>query len=298
MDTAMKRMETSTNIRNWVHKFRTNKLQHEVTRDSARIYDFYHSMHLPYVSQRFGKAGSAMSPKFLRKNIHRLELTLVRQGSTYIAGNLLLHKRNGEVESWVMGLKDGDPSYLRTGAGAYLYYRNILDLADRGFNKLSCGWSRTFLHDGVLQHKKFWGMRLVDTYHSGSLMMALNDSPQTRAFFRNTPLIGVTNNKLTGMLFVSESDVRSEHDLIQLHRKYHIPGMDRLRVLAEGDPAKHPVVPSELKGDLSLEPADRFFGTPVVRAHTAPDHPALTAPHRRSRDPSDEPASKSTRITS
>jgi hypothetical protein len=96
------------------------------------------------------------------------------------------------------------------------------------------------------------------------------------------------------MLFVSEGDVQSEHDLIQLHRQYHIPGMDRLRVLAGGRLA----VPDDIKGDLTIESADHFFRSSDVHAHPAPDHRAVSAPHRRFRDQPDQAAPQSTRITS
>jgi hypothetical protein len=88
--------------------------------------------------------------------------------------------------------------------------------------------------------------------------VALNDSPQTKTFFQNNPMIGVSNNKLTGILF-AQSEPLSEHELIEAHRKYYIHGMDRLRVFVNGDLAEHPGVPDELKSQLALESADRFF---------------------------------------
>jgi hypothetical protein len=172
---------------------------------------------------------------------------------------LLFYETVGEVTGLAIGLNDGDPVLLRTGAGSAIYYYSILHLAEKGFKTLKCGWSRTFLHDGVLQYKKSWGLRIVDTHNIGSLLVALNDSPQTRMFFQSIPLIGVTDNKLTGIVFVRQEDVQSELKLIELHRKYFISGMERLRVLASGDSAAHPVVPDKLAGQLILESADDFF---------------------------------------
>jgi hypothetical protein len=252
-------MEESSNLRRWLRKIQANKLRYEVTRDPVRIHDFYHSMYLPYVSQRYGEEGHAMPLTRLKNNMHRLELLLVSQGPTCIAGTLLFYDKEGGVANWMSGKKEGDPAYLRTGAGYANYYYSILYLAENGFKKLKCGWSRSFLDDGVLQYKKSWGLRLVDTYGSGSLVIALNDSPQTRAFFASNPLIGVTDDKLTGMLFMPPGDVPSEPALIKLHRKYYITGMGRLRVLTSGDPAQHPAVPDELGGELTVESADDFF---------------------------------------
>jgi hypothetical protein len=267
-DTALKRIETSSQIKTFIRKFRSKKLEYEVTSDPDRVHDFYHNMYVPYVRQRFGATAQVMPLKRIRRNIDRLELALIRQGQAYIAGHLLYHNKKGEVEDWVNGLKDGDPAYLQTGAGAALYYHNILYFADKGFRKLDCGWSCTFLHDGILQHKKLWGMRLVDTQHSGSFLVALNDAPQTKTFFQNNPVIGVSNDKLTGMLFARQGELLSEHELIEAHRKYYVKGMDRLRVLLGGDPGQHPPVPDELKGELTLESADRFFQATLSPAPT------------------------------
>lgn len=259
LETALSRMVTSSELKQRIRKIRTDDLRREVTRDPARIYDFYHAMHLPYVRQRYGEAGSPILPNVLKKNIDRLELILVRQGPVFLAGALLFYENVGEVTGLAIGLKDGDPVLLRTGAGSAIYYYSILHLAEKGFKTLKCGWSRTFLHDGVLRYKKSWSLRIVDTHNIGSLLVALNDSPQTRMFFQSVPLIGVTDNKLTGILFVRQEDVKSALKLIELHRRYFIAGMDRLRVLVSGDSATHPAVPDKLAGELTIESADDFF---------------------------------------
>jgi hypothetical protein len=194
----------------------------------------------------------------VEKVMDRLELALARQQDTYLAGHLLLYG-DKSVAYWRAGIKDGDPAHLKTGASAALHYNNILYLSGKGFKTMDLGHTRAYLRDGVLQHKKIWGMRLYDDVEHGSLLVAMNDLPQTKVFFENTPLIGVCNNTLTGMMFVRAADVQSQRKLKQTYQRHHLEGMERLRMLAIDDLSEYPAVPDELGDDLTIESTASFF---------------------------------------
>ncbi len=98
----------------------------------------------------------------------------------------------------------------------------------------------------------------MDEHQRLSLMIPLNDRPATQAFLVQTPVIGVSDDKLTGIVFVRSNSLQSPQDLVQLHRD-HYSGMDRLRLLVLGGAGDYPIVPDELTGCLTTEPAANFL---------------------------------------
>ncbi len=257
-DSVLERMRKSQYIKRRVNMFKKHDLKFEMTKDPERIKDFHYNMYLPFMQQRFPTTANATRFKVLQRMMDNLELALARQGDTYIAG-ILFQARGNTLVYWEVGYKDGDPVHMKTGAAVALKYHAFLTCVDRGFTKISFGYTSPFLRDGVLRYKKNWGVRLVDEGQAGTLIIPVTGSPRTQEFFEQTPMICIRDNKLVGTVFVRPDAIQSQKQLTQLHKEFYYDGMDHLHVLILNELGRCPPVPESLRGTMAIESAVPFF---------------------------------------
>lgn len=213
-------------LRDDLRKIRKYGLQYEVTKDAVSFDHFYTHMYRPYISRVYGARAALMSRDVMMSRIDSLELLLIRQGNEYVAGEVLRYEGSG-VRSWSLGVKDGDPKYVKQGAIAGLYYYRMHYLAGKGFDKYHAGATRAFLNDGVLQYKKKWGLRLTRPRPGGWWLRWRPESAGARAFMRANPFIYRAQGALCAIITPRAGVQGTGAEEME---RYRIPGLHDIRL--------------------------------------------------------------------
>lgn len=212
-----------------IRRIRSRKLTYEITHNPKKFEDFYHNMHVPYISKTFGDSAYVLPKKAMLAEFRYGDLILIKQEERSIAGQLIWYCDDGPfLES--MGIRDGDREHVKNGASCALYHYAMQYLEEKGFPKVIVGWSRPFLHDGVLQFKRKWSQVITDSRTWGFGLKILADEPATRSFLRKNPFIHNRDGRLHAAVFV-DSDTAMEAPLVdQLVKDYFHAGLDGLEI--------------------------------------------------------------------
>jgi hypothetical protein len=157
-------------------------------------------MYLPYANETYAGMMFLMPHEDLRKFMAQSELLWVKSGAEKVAG-LMLRYDGDIIRAYVLGVKDGDPQYVKSGALGAAYYFAILHLTERGAQRLHLGGSRPFLRDGVLQYKKKWGIRIVDKSPQVFVLTQTRNTRASLSFLANNPFFFETEDVLSGAIF-------------------------------------------------------------------------------------------------
>ncbi len=140
-------------------RIRKHKYSYEITHDPAKFEYFYHHMYLSYISKRFGKMALLSGFRSMKPIFEKGQLLLVKQGSNYVAGNIIVVHNESAFSSY-FGIREGNIEYLKQGALAATYYFTILWTKERGYEWCDFDHCRPFFNDGVFCYKKRWGMEI------------------------------------------------------------------------------------------------------------------------------------------
>ena len=250
-------------IKGDLRSIRKNKLEYIEANEPDLFHYFYHEMHLPYVTRRFGNTSLPLGYNGIKQAIKTgtCSLLLIKKENEYIAGELIKYEGDNP-KLWVFGVKDGDPSYLQDGALTAAYHFACAYLKDRGYKSVNVGSSRAFLDDGVLRYKKTRGMRLVDKSKKGFLIKPLSSSTALKEFFLKNPFIHVDQGKLYGAIFIDNEEVCLNGNLEKLVKHYSIQGISGLTIYRFGGDQKEKEIeiPPALVGKITIRSADRLRG--------------------------------------
>jgi len=198
---ALQQIKKSESVKTDLRKIRQHGLSYEVTKDEREFEYFYHEMYLPYANETYAGMMYLMPHEDLRKFMARSELLWVKNGAEKIAGLMLLYD-GAIIRAYALGVKDGDPQYVKSGALGAAYYFAIQHLTERGAQRLHLGGSRPFLRDGVLQYKKKWGIRIVDKSPQFFVLTRTRNTRAGMAFLANNPFFFETDGNLKGAIFI------------------------------------------------------------------------------------------------
>jgi len=215
-------------IRSDLRLIKRNRLEYRVARDRAMFDWFYDAMYLPYITKAYPGRAFLMSYDDMRAHEATSELVFIHRDGADIAGQIVVH-RDGYAQAWSVGVIDGDPAYVKAGALAALYYFVPRYLADTGYARLDVGLSRPFLKDGVLQHKKKWGQRVVAGHEKLLILRIARGSAAAHEFLRNNPFIYIADGELRAGVFVTAAEAADTLMLERLRKSYFIPGIASLR---------------------------------------------------------------------
>jgi hypothetical protein len=182
------------------------------------------------------------------------DLLLVKKKEEYIGG-MIIEYENKCPTLFSLGVRDGNPDYLKDGTVAALYYFSSLYLEEKGFLKMKSGYSRAFLNDGVLRLKRKWGQRILHSEPSGFALKVLSDTSATKSFLCNNPFIFQNNEHLCGAVFIDKDGPLLPEDYKQINKKYFNQGLSKLFLyeFKLNDLAKtDDITPSEIPGSISL----------------------------------------------
>jgi arginyl-tRNA--protein-N-Asp/Glu arginylyltransferase len=134
---------SNSSMKNDLRKIRKNNLELEVTTEKSQLHRFYHDMYLPYITHRHGNRNVATSYDELMRywESGTCELLLIKKEDEHIGGQVIVFEKN-RPRLLVTGIKDGNPRYLKYGAGVAGYYLASSYLAKHGYRSfhLGCIW--------------------------------------------------------------------------------------------------------------------------------------------------------------
>jgi hypothetical protein len=187
-------------------------------------------MYLPYVTHRHGNVDLNYDELMRYWESGTCELLLIKKENEHIGGQVIVFEENRPRLS-VLGIKDGNPCYLKCGAGNANYYLASSYLAKHGYRSLHLGGVRPFLKDGVLQFKKKLGLRLISKYVRGFLVKPLSPSTGLKGFFLRNPFIFAHRGTLYAAIFVEEDEVCScDESLEDLCKGFYLNGLSKLNI--------------------------------------------------------------------
>ena len=227
-----------------LQKIRRHGLQCEVTRDRRKFDDFYYNMYVPYISKTYGDCAFITPYKQLRRVFQTCDLLLVEKEHRSVAGQLITYQE-AIPRLMMMGIRNGDREVVRTGGGGpALFHFSLQYLQEKGYCKAELGWSRPFLHDGVLIHKRRWSQVITESYDWGFWLKILSLEPASRSLLRNNPFIHKRNGLLYAAVFVDSDTAITSQLVDQLMKDYFhagLKGLDIYRLLQENTTEAKPV---------------------------------------------------------
>ena len=251
---------TKESLKSDIRRVKKNNLSFESTNEISHLYDFYHNMYLPYITETHNNEAIVKEYDFLKENFKNCDLIFIKSKEEYIGGCLIGYAEK-RARLWCMGVKNGNRDYLQQGVVGAIYYFSVCYLKDRGFRKAELGGARAFLKDGVLQYKKKWGMRITVASPTGFLVNILPEKKSAKGFFLNNPFIYMDNGKLEGAVFIENDPLLSEKDLRKIYKDYYRHGISKLiiyRFGGGGSRAKE-TVPPDLSGSMEIRSVESLF---------------------------------------
>ena len=255
-------IRTQNTLRSVVSKIRKNNLEFELTKDQHHFENFYNNMYLPYITSAYENKAHLMTYDEMKKKSQNCELLLIKKEKKYIAGILIDYESlNNVPKLWSLGVKDGNPDYVKAGVIGASTYFSFKYLKEQGYKGVHFGASRPFLNDGVLRYKKKWGLQIVDSTEKGFLITPLSSSIGTKGFLLKNPFIYFDQDELTGAIFVESNQLVSVKDFERLYKDYYMKGLSKLVVYVFGDSTRgmEEIVPAEFSGRLSIRSAAMLF---------------------------------------
>jgi hypothetical protein len=119
--------------------------------------EFATTMVAPQANARFGSDAWIPSPYLLRQFAERGQLHFVVRGGVRVGGFCLL-RRDDTVWLPLSGVRHGDPALLRAGVSVAVYALAFEWAKSQGCVRVDLGRTSPFLHDGVQQYKRKWGL--------------------------------------------------------------------------------------------------------------------------------------------
>jgi len=208
-----------------------NSLEYIVTKDPKLINDFYHNMYTTMIKNRYKNEALEFSYTTVKKKIENEsnEFILIKKDDIFIAGSII--SINSDIPlRWANGIRD--TKYWKCGAIAAIYIFTSEYLYKKGYKKVSFGYTRSFLKDGVLNYKRKWDITLKKASKRGYILKSLKTNKVLEDFFINNPFIYLYKNKLYGAIFINEDENYSDEDYKKLQKQYYTKGLSVLNIFS------------------------------------------------------------------
>jgi len=244
---------TNESLKSDIRKIKKNHLSFESTNEIFQLYDFYHNMYLPYITEAHDDEAIVMEYDLIKEEFKNCDLILVKNREEYIGG-ILIRYIGKSVHLWCIGIKNGNGDYLQLGVVGALYYFSFCYLKDKGFKKIELGDTRAFLKDGVLQYKKKWGMRIIRASQTGFLINVLSASNSAKEIFFSNPFIYMDKGKLEGAIFIKNDRLISEKDFREIYKSYYRYGISKLIIYRFGRDVSMVLetIPTNFSGSIEI----------------------------------------------
>ena len=244
---------TNESLKSDIRKIKRNHLSFESTNETFQLYDFYHNMYLPYITESHDDEAIVMEYDLIKEEFKNCDLILVKNREEYIGG-ILIRYIGKSSHLWCIGIKNGNKDYLQRGVVGALYYFSFCYLKDKGFKKVGLGDTRAFLKDGVLQYKKKWGMRIISASQTGFLVNILSAKNSAKEIFFRNPFIYMNKENWEGAIFIENDQLISEKDFREIYKSYYQYGISKLIIyrFRGDDNMVLEIVPPNFRGSIEM----------------------------------------------
>lgn len=250
-------------LRENLREMRRQNYSYEMTQDPLKLEYFYTQMYLPYISNRFEKLTINTSFHDMKRVFDKGRLFLIKKENDYVSGSIIRIDGDTVIMPY-LGVTEGRMEYVKAGALTALYYFSILWAKERGYKWVDFGHCRSFLRDGLLNHKKHWGMEIRCSERLRDVIgMKVNHYDQgVGNVLEKNPFIFKDQKKLKGFIFTMEKEPVSLEEIQSFVRSYSISGLYSLVILSGGgfSPEAEEFACSNRTLYLVREKPEVFFG--------------------------------------
>ncbi|MCU0850646.1 MAG: hypothetical protein MUC80_05135 [Candidatus Thermoplasmatota archaeon] len=210
-----------------------HRFSYEISNDTEKLDFFYHTMCLSYMMKRHGALAlfNLFDYSGVKKNFKRGFLLLVKDGPKYVAGAVIIVRKNVMYPVY-MGIRDDD-LYLNKGVGAALYHFPILWGIEQHIKTINFGNTRTFLNSGDFQFKRKWGMTAMNSrifFGIYGLMMSSRSTDKLVTLLENHPLIYTSEGTLKGLVVTQQHLTMKNMD--NIWKNYFTEGFSSLSIFS------------------------------------------------------------------
>jgi hypothetical protein len=180
----------------------------EITKDLEKLRSFYHEMYLPHMYAKHGKSALPVSYLECKRLFLGGCLMLVKRGQEYAAG-IILVPQGDELYEPLIAVK-GNRKQMTLGSYAATYYTIVFGMKE-GYSRVNFGNAPPFMHDGLFQYKKEWGMQIRPLKGSGSQVLGMRLFGKSKAlmdFLSENPFVFVQGDSLKGVFLLDPADRR------------------------------------------------------------------------------------------
>lgn len=213
-----------------MRKIRKHGLTCRTTHDENEIRQFYTTMYVPHVRERFGAAATVVpESRVVKLAMRGTLLQVVREGRVIAAS--VLYSDQQTLQSLWSGFDHAEPRLLDGATSALFYY--LLDYAyAHGYRTVDYCGSRPLLSDGVFETKRRWGGTVYDDWSLETLLLQVNRlGPGVQAVLARCPWIARQDGKLIGKGLVHDVPLGAER--LKSHwLRLTCPGLDGLSIHA------------------------------------------------------------------
>jgi len=212
---------------------RKHGLTYRVSKEPKDLQFFYHRMFVPHTRKQYGNLARIEPFEEMERIFGKGFLLLVEEGGRPIAGSLCMMDQD-VLTYRRMGVLDADEAHIQKGGQMAVYYFSLQLAVERRIKKFDLMKSRSFLNDGVYQHKLKWGAVTVPDDEPESWVYFFNrGSPEKAAlFFRQNPVVVHTRNGLKVVSGLEDGTELSPEVTSELTERFYAPGLEGLVVLS------------------------------------------------------------------
>lgn len=184
-----------------------HKFDYWVTTDDSLIKKFYDEMYVPFINKRHQDRSLPMQLEDLQNAVANgnCELLLVRDEVRNIAG-MVIDYRKMPPNLWSVAVLNADDELLSKSAVFACYHFSFIYLLEKGYSRVSLGFSRAFLNDGVLQFKRKFGFKILFPTIKGFAVYPLRHSDALSELLTNQPFVHINNQQMHLASFVSDEE--------------------------------------------------------------------------------------------
>ena len=221
-------VQSRDTLRYHMRTARKNGLVASVSHSEEDFNEFHRDMYIPFIRSRYGDMTWLTNERWLRGCFRRGGLIWIGAAGERLGG-MLVERAGESVRTWAVGTRGGDAALMKKGVVTALYYHAVQYATECGCRTMEFGGTRAVLSDGVLVHKRRWGVRVlpkpVNQFYT--LVRWASWNPSVASLLEDAPLIHQDGSRLTTLTAVQTSSPASQADLDKISKNIKTAGIHR-----------------------------------------------------------------------
>lgn len=163
-------------------------------------------MYVPFINKRHQDRSLPMQFEDLQNTIANghCELLLVRDTEQRNIAGMVIDYRKMPPNLWSVAVLHADEELFSKSAVFACYYFSFMYLLDKGYSKVSLGFSRALLNDGVIQFKFKFGFKVLFSTVRGFAVYPLRYSHALSELLAKQPFFYINDQQMHLASFVSD----------------------------------------------------------------------------------------------